>query len=326
MERVAFSICISASLLALVLASYSVFSSNQEEALSQDSGIAENVNKIVTQVESIGKRVERLEVDSTLLKAQASQSSSGRSGGKAEGSSGDEGSEEETLDPVQRLEKRLATLESSEHIARLVHEGERRMRERAAHERYAPIFDPSISEEERKQRILAHWKKGGLDGLLHYANEEQERQVVMPILSVAQDTTLDPGMRVKILSQISESSIPELKQPLLEMMSFEQNERLRQQSVRNLVTHAGNDIQVQNAILNTSREDPSILVRGTASRRLARISAMAKESTPGSPITTLSSEELRQGVNQGLPKDEGDRARVRVKAVPAGRGDGEREK
>lgn len=308
------------SALALVLAGASFVQMDSGSRSGGESpGSGERLARLARAAESLETRLEQLE-RSLALAPRDSSSPSGSHRGPDDLPSGEDesGGAADPAELVRQLEARLGALEHAETLAKLVHRGESSLKARAANERYAPILDPDLTPSERRERILAHWKRQGLGGLLKHVETDPSidaREVILPVLSIARDAALEPELRAKILSEISYSELPELRPPLLELVTLEESPVVRQQAVRNLVSHA-DDVQAQNAILEASRHDVSEAVRGTASRRLERIYDVATEATPGSPITTLTPAELEQGVRLGLDED------VR-KALPAGADDRE---
>ncbi len=97
----------------------------------------------------------------------------------------------------------------------------------------------------------------------------EERDLVLPMLALAQDTTLEPDFRAEVVSSLR-SKVPELRQPLLDLLAFEGTPEVREGTVEALMYHLG-DSAVREAITQASQEDRHESVRETAQEYLPKV-------------------------------------------------------
>ncbi len=299
MRPVLSAACISLSLLAILLA---VMSRGGDSTFAPSSA-PETLDSLVAAMEAMEERIAALE---------AAPGNSVADGGVIASSpppNADEKLDDSKAESrsLAALEARLATLEDAEHIAQLAQSGRRKLRTKNALSTLAHLFEEDLSADERTARLKEFWQnRGRIEPLLEESGLD-EGDAVLPVMELARDQSLDEGVRTRLLAEIDEYKVDELRQPLVDLLATDGSARLRQQAVRNLMGHAG-DIEVQNAILRASRDDPSEEVRGTAQRRLAGLRKIAQWKTPGSPATQLTDAEVRAAEHEEV--------HIRVKRQP----------
>jgi hypothetical protein len=288
MNRMSSALCLSLSLVAIALAVFLP----RGDGSSPERSLTAELERIALSLESLGERLERLEVKANVA----------ASGPASAAASGESSSSPAEIDRrLAALGARMDALDNAETIAQLAEVGGQQLRNESARAVLDDLLDPDLTPEERKERIEAHWRQNGRLSDLVARSGLDEGEVFSSILSVAQDPTLDESTRLKLLSDIENSSSEELREPLMNLARFDASPRVRQQAVRNLVAHAS-DVDAQDTILAAYREDPNDEVQATAQRRLERVFLVAQEETPGSPITTTLTEADLQS-RRGNEKD-----------------------
>ncbi|MEM7233456.1 MAG: HEAT repeat domain-containing protein [Planctomycetota bacterium] len=201
------------------------------------------------------------------------------------------------------ISKRLESLTQAETIAELARSGGKKLRQRRANRILASLADEELSTEERGERLREFWEtQGSVREAMEVAGLE-DRDALLPLISLAQDAALDEDTRIGVLREMMGMEHQELRQPLVQMARADQEPSVRQQAIRNLAEGHPLDPDVQNAILEVSRNDPSEEVRGTASRRVLDIHEYAVREHPGTPIAQVGEEELKAARAHGWRKE-----------------------
>ena len=171
------------------------------------------------------------------------------------------------------LALRLASLEDEETIARLAQSGEDQLTEKELRSALELIEDPDASPDDRFAALQSFRRLRKTNGLaVKNAMAEgglTERDLVMPMLELAQETSLEPEFRAEVVRSL-ESKVPELRQPLLDLLAFEAAPEVRQESVHALMYHLG-DPAVRQAITQASQNDQNEAVRARAARYLPKV-------------------------------------------------------
>jgi hypothetical protein len=186
----------------------------------------------------------------------------------------------ELEEQVAVLTARLASLEDEETIARLAQSGSRQVLERDIRNAFDRVGDPEAEPEERL-RALATLRGAGkrhreLMGALMKESELRERDVYLPMLELAQDTTLAPEFRAEVLRHFHGTKIDEMRQPLLDMLATEESPEVRVEALTSLFWHI-EDATVRETIRQTGTQDPNEQVQARVQRILPKVEHLDRE-------------------------------------------------
>ncbi len=287
MQRLVPALSLSCSVVAIVLA----VSLSRSGAPTPEGGSAAELGELSGAVRELSERIDELERRSHESSTRAAQT--GRRTGRATGVPATGSSPTADFAPgsveeqIAALQARLKELENPEAIARRVRKGRDSMRRKAAASLLEDLANSDLSQEVLRERLFGHWREHG--SLVEFLAESglEESEYLQPLLSLAQDPSNELDMRLEVLGELARSESETLRAPLIDLSVNDQEPELRRQAIRSLAEGHAHDVDVQNAILRSSREDPSDEVRGTAGRRLERLYDVAMETTPGSPVTQL---------------------------------------
>ena len=175
---------------------------------------------------------------------------------------------------VAALTQRLATLEDGETIARLAQAGSEEVAKKEIKSALDRVGDPQADPKDRLaalQRLrLARQKNGAMIEALMGESEMRERDVVLPMLELARDTTLDSEYRADVLRNCHGSRVEELRQPLLDMLASNDVAAVRVEALTGLFWHL-DEAAVRETIRETAQQDPHEAVQARAARILPKV-------------------------------------------------------
>jgi hypothetical protein len=168
------------------------------------------------------------------------------------------------LTHIDELAQRLAELENGETIARLATEGFDAERKRTLERARARISDPSLAADDRTDAFWQLLKSGRM-------NDED----LLSLVSLAQDTTLEPDLRAKMVGSLGKQRSEVIRQPLLDLLANDEHVIVRKHAMYSLVRHAG-DPAVAETIRQISREDRHEQIQRAAAEVLPRVEHVAR--------------------------------------------------
>lgn len=268
MNRLSTVFCLSTCVIAVGLASFALFQ-NGPSGAQRDVAIGDELRELQLHMTSLSEKIEALEAKQVASKKDA------RSPGKRLPRKRVASHPEPTdfKEQLAALTHRLASLEDEETIARLAQSGEQQLTEKELKSAFDLIGDPDASPDDRLAALQSFRRLRKTNGsavknaMVEY--DLKERDLVMPMLEIAQDTTLEPEFRAEVVRSL-ESKLPELRQPLLDLLAFEAAPEVRQESVHALMYHLG-DPAVRQAITHASQNDQNEAVRARAERYLPKV-------------------------------------------------------
>ena len=286
MNRILTSLCLSLSSLALGLAVYSL-SRDGSSTQSPGSPTEEELLQMHSRLTSLQARVDELVAQQEQQAVDRSDKSRNLQPGDATEAPGETVELQET---VETLATRIAELEKEDTIARLARAGDLRLKDKQFKSAISTVLDDDATPADRVEsfRTLRKSLKTNY-GSIKAALEEAEidyHDLALPMLDIVQDTGLEAEIRAKSLAQISDLRQEELRQPLLDLLAYDESPEVRAQAVRALMSHS-DDVTVQEAILRVSQQDRHDSVQQTAQRRLPRLRGAARHFTPESAAAQL---------------------------------------
>ena len=276
MNRMSFVFCVSTCLVAVALSSFALFQNGPSGAQS-DVATGEELRELQLHMASMSERLEALEV--TRIASKKVAWSPGKRVPRKRVSPPPEPTDLE--EQLAALTQRLASLEDEETIARLAQSGEDQLTKKELRSALELIGDPEASPDEQFAAFQSFRRLRKTNGSAvknaMVENDLKERDLVMPMLEIAQDTTLEPEFRAEVVRGL-ESKVPELRQPLLDLLAFEAAPEVRAETVHALMYHLG-DSTVRQAITQASQEDQNEAVRARAERYLPKIQHYDRRAT-----------------------------------------------
>ena len=269
MSRLIAALCLSTSLIAVGIAGFALIqassrATNSPPAEGQDARdmrlLLASLDQKVTELERRYGTIER-KADGVHASTRSSQLlAPAQEAGIAE--------------QVQALSLRLATLEDEKTIAQLAQSGEAQLAENELRTALGKVGDPSVSPDSRLEalksiRRLAKTKGSVAKGVFGEIGFE-ERDIVMPMLELARDTTLAPEFRAEVVDNLAGSKVEELRRPLLDLLAFDKIPDVRGGAAQALMWHL-DDGTVREAIRGASRADPDETVRKRAESYLPKV-------------------------------------------------------
>ncbi len=197
--------------------------------------------------------------------------------------------EADIAEQVQALALRLATLEDEKTIAQLAQSGELRLAENELRSALGKVGDLNVSPDIRIEafksiRKSAKTNGGVVKGVFRELGLE-ERDVVLPMLELARDTSLAPHLRADAVANLAGSKVEALRQPLLDLLASDQIPEVRGEAAQALMWHL-DDATVREAIKTAGRTDPDQTVRERAVSYLPKVEhfdRMAAEAADSAP-------------------------------------------
>jgi len=273
MNRLIAAICLSTSLLALGIASLTVLhaSSRATDSPAAQGRDLDEMRLLLASLE--GKVAELEKAYGALVRRDEREVAPSRDadllapGRKA-------GQEAGIAEQLAALEVRLATLEDGKTIAQLAQSGEAQLVENELRAARGKVGDPDAAPATRLEALRTLRRLAKTHAALFKGTAGEigfdERDIVLPILELARNTTVDPELRAEAVENIAGSKFVELRQPLLDLLSFDQVPGVRGGAAQALMWHL-DDATVREAIRNASRADPDETVRQRAESFLQKI-------------------------------------------------------
>ena len=288
MNRLSIALCLSTSLVALGIAVFALLETRSratEPLMMQVQG----VHELRTLLNSLQQKVDELEANHGELERPAARRDRPTPGSEVPASGETAGLRQQ----IEALTRRLASLENEETIARLAKSGELQVIEKELRSALDQVGDPDVSPDTRLEALKSLRRLGKTRGsLLKSAMGENgftERDILLPMLELAQDTTLDPGFRADVVRNLVGSKVDELRQPLLDMLAFDAVPEVRAGTIDALLYHLY-DSAVQEAITRSSREDPHETVRARAEMYLPKVQYFARRAAEAAGTATAGQE------------------------------------
>ncbi len=177
---------------------------------------------------------------------------------------------------VQALHRRLGILENSETIAKLAEDGKRQVAQTEIQNAVSCILDRESRPEDRLAamkrlgRAVKDRKQHSLIESVMNDNELTEQDLVMPMVELAQDRTQEPALRADIIRNMAGIRIEEVRQPLIDMLLYDDATEVRNEAMHTLLYHLDN-VQVRETITEISRTDPDEAVRARAEKFMPKV-------------------------------------------------------
>ena len=269
MNRLSIALCFSMSLVAVGIAGFALVEIRSRGTESPVMPV-QDLHETRSLLASLKQRVGELEIRHVRLERLAGSfdTPTRRSEVPASGETAD------LREQVEALTRRLATLEDDETIARLAQSGQVQVTEKELRNALDLVGDPAVSPDARLEALKSLRRLGKTRGS-QYKNAMgesglKERDIVLPMLELAQDTTLNPDFRAEVVRSLVGSKVEELRQPLLDLLTFDLIPEVREGAVDALIYHLA-DSGAQEAITRAAREDPHEAVRARAQRYLGKV-------------------------------------------------------
>jgi len=269
MNRLIAALCLSTSLIAVGIAGFALIqassgATNSPPAEGQD---ARDMRLLLT---SLDQRVTELERRYGTIERKADSVHTSTRNSQLLAPAQEAGIAEQ----VQALTLRLATLEDEKTIAQLAQSGEARLAENELRTALGKVGDPNVSPEARLEalksiRRLTKTNGPVVKGVFGESGFD-ERDVVLPMLDLARDTTLAPELRAAVVENLAGSRVEELRRPLLDLLAFDKIPDVRGGAAQALMWHL-DDGTVREAIRGASRADPDETVRGRVESYLPKV-------------------------------------------------------
>lgn len=288
MSRLPIALCISTSLLALGVAGLALLevkSRAPESPLTQ----SQDVHDLRRLVDSLHQKVGELEArDDELEELEELEQ---RVGGFRAATTNPEapasGPAADLPERVAAHTERLARLESEETIARLAHSGEAQIIEKDMRSALDQVGNPDVSPQARLEalrslRRLSKTHRSLMESVME-EGDLREQDIVLPMLELVRDTTLDSDLRADVVRHLVGSKVEELRQPMLDLLAFDEIPTVREGALEALMYHLG-DSAIREAITRVSREDRHEAVQARATRYLPKVQyfdRLAAEATDG---------------------------------------------
>ena len=280
MNRLSIALCLSTSIVALVVAGLALLESRSGGTEARGTQV-QDLHEHQTLLKSLQETVGELKARQDALKLQALKQRTASTETPAqnaeEPASGQPGGLQEQ---VAALTQRLASLEDEENIARLAQSGSKRVAEKEIRNALDQVGDPEAAPEARlaalKRLRIAGKDNGAMMKSIMGENEMRERDLYLPMLELARDTTLDAAFRAGVVRNFHGSRIEELRQPMLDLLASNDVPEVRKEALTTLFWHL-DDATVREAITQASQEDPHEAVQATAKRVLPRVEHMDQE-------------------------------------------------
>jgi hypothetical protein len=276
------ALCLSTSILALAVAGMALFESRSGGPGGRGT-VGQDDHELQGLLKSLQKEVAELRArQDSILQPSVERRKSGTRGMVQTGRlpAADPGEPGGLQEKVAALAERLATLENEENIARLAQSGSRQMEEKEIKKALDRIGDPGADPEERLGALerlrRAGKEKGEMVKQIMGENGLQERDLYLPMLDLARDTTLDSRFRAEVIRNFQGSRAEELRQPMLDLLASYDVPEVRREALTTLFWYI-DDATVRETIKQASREDPQEEVRAATVKILPKIKYMEKE-------------------------------------------------
>lgn len=276
MNRLSIAFCLSTSFVALGIAGFALLeirSPGTESPLMQ----VQDSHELRMLLNSLQQKVGELEARHGELKRRVASIDTPTRSSEVPAS----GQAAALREQVEALTRRLATLEDEETIAQLARSGNVQLVQKELRTALEQIDAPDVSPETRFKAFRSLRR---LDKTRHSMVESamgesgfKERDIVLSMLELALDTTLDSDFRAEVVRNLVGSKVKELRQPLLDLLAFDEIPELREGAIDALMYHLG-DSAVQEAITRVSREDRHEAVRARAEKYLPKVQYFARVS------------------------------------------------
>lgn len=274
MNRLSIALCLSTSIVALVVAGLALLESRSGGTEARGTQV-QDLHEHQTLLKSLQETVGELKARQDALKLQALKQRTASTETPAqnaeEPASGQPGGLQEQ---VAALTQRLASLEDEENIARLAQSGSKKVAEKEIRNALEQVGDPEADPEARLEALkrlrIAGKDNGAMMKSIMGENEMRERDLYLPMLELARDTTLDAAFRASVVRNFHGSRIEELRQPMLDLLASNDVPEVRKEALTTLFWHL-DDATVREAITQASQEDPHEAVQATAKRVLPRV-------------------------------------------------------
>ncbi len=280
MSKIAIPICLSFSIMAIVLAGYSGIQAQKEAPVEE--GKAELVGKLSQLQETLTAldgRIAKLESSAEQVVSQGKTKSKFVSPRlkralrkKAENSTGDPSVEEAlelTTDQVAKIQKRLSVLEDEEHIAHRAREGRRIIREKEADKYRVVVSDTNRPIPERLRAFSELRERRSMDD-----------GSLVTMLDMVTDTSIDLNMRREIVGHFEGVRSEALKEPMMHVVTQEQDPKMRAMALEALMYHGG-DGEVMQLFENVSQQDANPRIQNYARRLLPKAEWFAARAEEG---------------------------------------------
>ncbi len=299
MNRLSTALCLSASLAAVAMAALAL-TRGPSAVPSSDRASVEELREVRSLVASLREEVRRLAAEREQRSIRPRTDAGAPPGDAA--ADPEPGDEQDALrEELSRLTARLARLEDEETIAQLAMDGSGKVRERRLRSALATVMDVEADPAQRLEsfraiRASAERKENPKKWAAVLDEAEIDyRDLAMPILDIARDPGVDVELRVDSLREMERFKHDEVRQPLLDLLAFDDTPEVRTQALKSLMSHA-DDVGVQEVILQASQADRHESVQQAARERLPWLRKIALQFTPDSAAARLPAE---QGGNKG---------------------------
>ncbi len=280
MSRVTMVLCFSTSLVALGVAGFALLESGAGGMESRETRV-EDLNELQTLLTSLQKKVSEHEASHAALKRRTFKQRAAGTDTRTQNADlpapGQAGGLQEQ---VVALTERLASLEDEETIARLAQSGGKQVAEKEIRNALEQVGDPEADPEARLEALkrlrIAGKDNGAMMESLMGENEMLPRDLYLPMLDLAQDTTLDAAFRADVVRNFQGTRIEELRQPMLDLVASGDLPEVRKEALTTLYWHL-DDATVRGTIKQVSQQDPHEAVQAAAKRVLPRVENREKE-------------------------------------------------
>ena len=276
MSRLSIALCLSTSIVALVVAGFALFESRSSGTEAGRKRV-QDLHELQTLLISLQERVGGLEArhDALTLRKASIDRPKQNTESPAPVPAG------ELREQVAALAQRLASLEDEETIAQLAQSGRVRVAEKELRGAIDLVGDPQAAPDARldalkRLRIAAKRDWPMMEEIMGKdKNVMHERDIVLPMLQLAQDTRLEPDFRADVVRNLQGSKLEELRQPMLDLLVFDNAPEVRGEALTALMWHL-DDSTIRETITQVSREDRHEDVRARAEEFLPKVEYVAR--------------------------------------------------
>ena len=256
MNRLLIPLCLCVSFMALGLAGFALLESRSGGARSPEAQL-EELHELTTLVGSLEETVAEQKAVITLLQRRAIEKRVVRDDTPTSPPAETVSAGDRVEEQVAALTERLASLENEETIARLAQSGRTHVAEKEIRSSLDQVVDPDAAPGTRLEAWKSVRRLWGTDRSLveeiTKEHEIEERDLVLPMVDLAQDTTLEPEFRADVVRNLHGSRAEELRQPLLDLVANDDVSEVRVEALTALMWHL-DDATIRERSLGSVRE------------------------------------------------------------------------